>query len=54
VPGIRAYEGTAPRALANADINVLEVHMTTTDARVAEIVIDTADNVSAIAAPEML
>jgi len=40
------------RALANAEINVLEVHVTTTDAPLAEIVIDTADNVGAIAALE--
>jgi hypothetical protein len=41
-------------ALANADINVLEVHATTTEAPTAEIVIDTADNVRAMDALEKL
>lgn len=36
------------RALANADINVLEIHATTTDAPTAEFVLDTDDNVRAL------
>lgn len=36
------------RALANADINVTQVHATTTDAPMAEIVLDTDDNVAAL------
>jgi hypothetical protein len=42
------------RALANADINVTQVHCTTTDAPTAGIVLQTDDNVAAMAALEKL
>lgn len=42
------------RALANADINVTQVHCTTTDAPSAGIVLETSDNVAAMAALEKL
>lgn len=43
---------TLARALANADVNVTQVHCTTTDAPTAEIVLQTDDNVAAMAALE--
>ena len=42
------------RVLAEADINVLEVHVTSTDAPTAEVVIDTDDNIRAMDALEKL
>lgn len=42
------------RALGNADINVLEIHATTTDAPTAEVVIDTDDNIRAMDVLERL
>lgn len=40
------------RALAHADINVLEVHATNTETPTTEIVIDTDDNIRAMAVLE--
>lgn len=40
------------RALANADVNVAQLHCTTTDAPTAEILFQTDDNVAAMAALE--
>ena len=48
VPNRPGEIASVARALANADINVLEIHATTTDAPTAEFVIDTDDNVQAI------
>jgi len=42
------------RALSNADINIVEVHATTTLAPTAEIVIDTDDNIRAMDVLERL
>lgn len=54
VPNDPGHLARISRALAHADINVLEVHATTTDAPTAEIVIDTDDNVAAMAVLEKL
>ncbi len=54
VPNEPGHLARIARALANADVNVLEVHATTTDAPLAEIVIDTDDNVRAKDALEKL
>ena len=54
VPNVPGHLAKLSRALADADINVLEVHATTTDAPTAEIVIDTDDNISAIDVLEKL
>lgn len=54
VPNTPGQLAEISRALANADINVTEVHATTTDAPMAEIVIDTDDNVGALATLETL
>jgi len=45
---------TISRALSNADIDVREVHATSTNAPTAEIVIDTADNIRAMGVLESL
>jgi hypothetical protein len=42
------------RTLAEADINVTQVHATTTDAPMAEVVLTTDDNVAAMAALQQL
>jgi hypothetical protein len=42
------------RALANADVNVTQLHCTTTDAPTAEIVLQTGDNIAAMAALERM
>jgi hypothetical protein len=42
------------RALAEADINVTQVHATTTDAPMAEVVLTTDDNVAAMDALQQL
>jgi len=42
------------RALANADINITQVHATTTDAPTAEVVLTTSDNIRAMDALQQL
>ncbi|HEY5540293.1 MAG TPA: ACT domain-containing protein [Coriobacteriia bacterium] len=42
------------RALANADINITQVHATTTDAPTAEVVLSTSDNIRAMDALQQL
>jgi len=54
VPNEPGHLARIARALAEADINVLEVHVTSTDAPTAEVVIDTEDNIRAIDALEKL
>lgn len=54
VPNVPGHLAKISRALADADINVLEVHATTTAAPTAEIVIDTDDNITAIDVLEKL
>jgi len=49
VPNSPGQLAEISRALANADLNVSQVHSTTTDAPMAEIVLDTSDNVTALA-----
>ncbi len=49
-PNNRGQLAAVSRALANADINVTEIHMTAGDSPIAHMVINTADNVAALAA----
>lgn len=42
------------RALANADVNVTQVHCTTTDSPTAEVVLTTDDNIAAMDALQRL
>jgi|GEM_PF-1115501 len=52
VPNTPGSLAKISRALAHADINVLEIHATNTDAPTAELVIDTDDNIRAMAVLE--
>lgn len=48
VPNVPGQLAAIAGALANADINILEVHATATDASTVGIVLQTADNIRAI------
>lgn len=48
VPNVPGQLAAIAGALANADINILEVHATATDAPTVGIVLQTADNIRAI------
>ena len=49
IPNDRGQLAAVSRALADADIDVISIHMTAGDAPTAEIVLNTADNVAALA-----
>jgi len=53
-PNDRGQLAAVSRALADADINVKEIHMTAGEAPVAHMVINTDDNVAALKALEAL
>lgn len=53
-PNDRGQLAAVSRALANADIDVTEIHMTAGESPVAHMVINTVDNVAALAALEQL
>ena len=54
VPNEPGHLARIARVLAEADISVLEVHVTSTDAPTAEVVINTDDNIRAMDALERL
>jgi len=54
VPNEPGHLARIARVLAEADISVLEVHVTSTDAPTAEVVINTDDNIRAMDALEKL